>query len=479
MNRLATCRPSAHEDYNYDLLPETFTTSDKIPIECHTHGVFYQSIYAHLSGSRCPACAILINAAHNTLTTEGFIRNSRAKFEDRFDYQKTVYVKKDVVLTITCKKHGDITLTPLQHYWSKHGCSSCDVEITKARKFDKLLTKARQIHGDRYDYSQVVYVNAKTKVEIICRRHGSFWQDMYSHAIKATDCPKCAREADKVSKEAFIMKAKLVHGERYGYDKVAFKTLASTVIITCDIHGDFTQRAAAHLAGCKCKKCHTDDTRLSTEDFIKNAKEVHGDSYDYSKVVYRSNKRPVDIICPTHGAFQLRPNSHVSSKTGCRFCCESKGEKAVESCLKKYGIEYIREYRIKPYLYRYDFYLPKLDILIEFNGIQHYQSVAAFGGEQAFTNVKERDAYKKLLAATHGHKLFVLTYLSLSNGTVEKELISRLKRAYARWYKIDGVLRVFKQTSDVYRVFNIPRTTDIKNLDAEVSKVVNEFTVLF
>ena len=112
----------------------------------------------------------------------------------------------------------------------------------------------------------------------------------------------------------------------------------------------------------------------------------------------------------------------MTNKTGCRQCRESKGELAVKLFLEKIGIKYIQEYRIKPSLFRFDFFLPEHEIYIEFNGIQHYRPVETFGGLDSLVKVKNNDACKKQLVAENNGKLIVLTWLHLIQGTIEVEL---------------------------------------------------------
>lgn len=432
-----------------------------------------------MTGSGCAECWNLERGDKRALTTEDFIRKSKHKFGDRFNYTKTEYVRKDIELTLTCPLHGDIVMTPDQHRWSKHGCRECDFDIPKSIKKNKVLEKAKQIHKNKFDYSRVVFLNVSEKVEILCPQHGSFWQDLYSHTVKGTGCPSCARQSDRLTLEAFISKAREVHGDKYGYGKVEYDVGASQVVITCRKHGDFRQRALSHLSGSGCKKCHIEENRISTEEFIRNAKSVHGEKYDYGRVIYQGNKKPVEIVCQKHGSFWQRPNSHTAVKAGCPLCNESKGEIAVENVLKKYGINYIREYRIKPYLYRYDFYIPELDIYIEFNGEQHYKPVDSFGGYEAYLSCKERDENKRSLVHERKATLIVLTYLNLHKGSVEKELIFRLKKAYKYWFFIRGKLVACKTAMDVVRTFSLPDNTLLRNVVSEVIKRNNDIRVLF
>lgn len=479
LKKLETKQPLALKSFNYDLLPEAFEYDSELSIKCNTHGVFIQKAYKHLSKATCRSCWLDKKGDLRALTTEDFIAKSKSRFGDKFVYDKTEYIRKDIALTLTCPSHGDIVLTPDQHRWSKHGCPQCDYDIPRIIQKEKVLDKAREIHGERYDYSRVHYENMDNKVEIICYRHGSFWQSLYDHTARTTICPQCSREADKLTLEEFIQRSKAIHGDSYDYGKVKYEDAQTNVIITCKKHGDFTQRAYSHLSGNKCKKCHIEENRLSAEEFIKNAKEVHGNKYDYSKVRYTGNKKVVEIVCPDHGSFWQKPNSHVSGKNGCRVCSESKGEQATAKCLDQYGIEYIREYRIENYRYRYDFYLPKLNIYIEFHGAQHYRPVDYFGGEKTFLKIQERDEEKELLVIQSGGELIVLNYLNLIQGSVEKELIRRLKKIHKYWFVVNGEIQVFDTTSELYKTFDIPLKVLSKNVVLEIAKKIKDFKVLF
>ena len=424
--------PKNEELYNYDLLPENFTTTTYFDICCKIHGIFKQKGSSHYCGAGCPECGALKRANNRALTTNDIIEKSMLKFGNKFNYFKTKYNRKDDVLIITCPIHGDFTTNKHKHLNYKHGCPKCDYEIPREITKNIYLENAKIIHNGKYDYSKVTdgVVTAMQKVEIICPKHGSFWQALYQHGKKGNICPDCSIEADRNTTADFIRRSKEIHGDRYIYTEVDYVRYADKVKIICPEHGEFIQRAGSHLAGNKCMGCFQKENRSSTEEFIKKAREVHGDNYDYSKVDYRQNKKPVEIICPKHGSFWQAPNTHISNRAGCKLCLDSKGERAVEVFLKKFNINYIREYRIKPHLYRYDFYLPDFNIYIEFHRIQNYKSVELFGGEKEFLLVKKRDIIKKLLVNKNKGKLIVLTYLNLNDNSVEKTIISRFKKIY-------------------------------------------------
>src|SRR5690606_19081413 len=126
--------------------------------------------------------------------------------------------------------------------------------------------------------------------------------------------------------KSFINKAKLIHGDRYGYDKVVYVKSNLNVIIHCPVHGYFEQRANNHLNGRWCFKC-TGTPKKTTEEFIIDAKKIHGNKYDYSLVDYRKNNISINIVCNIHGVFKQTPSAHLNN-SGCPKCGRKKsGEK--------------------------------------------------------------------------------------------------------------------------------------------------------
>ena len=197
------------------------------------------------------------------------------------------------------------------------------------------IEKSRKIHGDKYDYSKVVYLNQKEKVCIICPEHGEFWQRPINH-LKGYGCKQC--QYDILSKKYisnthdFISKSVKIYGDFYKYDKVNYVKSNVKVCIICPKHGEFYVTPNDFLDGHACPKCGKEKAsaaiRDTKESFIAKAKKIHGDKFDYSKVVYSKNDVPVCIICPEHGEFWQTPHSHLNGN-GCRECCNKmKGDRS-------------------------------------------------------------------------------------------------------------------------------------------------------
>ena len=187
---------------------------------------------------------------------------------------------------------------------------------------NEIIAKAKLVHGDKYDYSKVDYVKDYIKVCIICPEHGEFWQRPHAH-LQGQGCPKCKSKKQTCTTDEFIAKAKKIHGDKYDYSKVKYVDAKSKVCVVCPEHGEFWQTPDSHLSGCGCPKCANKNKgeyrRSSKKDFIKKAKEIHGDKYDYSKVEYVNAKTKVCIICPNHGEFWQTPNNHLRGH-GCPKC---------------------------------------------------------------------------------------------------------------------------------------------------------------
>ena len=197
----------------------------------------------------------------------------------------------------------------------------------KKKTREEFIAEAREVHGDKYDYSKVEYVSNDTKVCIICPEHGEFWQVPFSHLL-GIGCPKCGsskiwEKRGRITTEEFVNRSKELHGDKYDYSKVEYKTMKTKVCIVCPEHGEFWQLPYVHLRGQGCDKCGDKSiaSKLSMggAKFIEKATKVHGNRYDYSKVEYKNNSTKVCIICKEHGEFWQTPNAHLKGQN-CPKC---------------------------------------------------------------------------------------------------------------------------------------------------------------
>ena len=182
--------------------------------------------------------------------------------------------------------------------------------------------KANKVHNFEYDYTASIYRNSRTKIEIICRIHGSYYQTPNSH-LKGRGCPICNGNLPLPNDE-ILKRFYDEHGETYDYSKVKFNGNWGKITIICKLHGEFTQAPQQHFTQ-GCPAC-AGVKKMTTQDFIKKAIVVHKGYYDYSKVEYIGRFQKIIIICPKHGEFLQNPYPHLRGH-GCSKCSTSISHK--------------------------------------------------------------------------------------------------------------------------------------------------------
>lgn len=332
-----------------------------------------------------------------------------------------------------------------------------------------MIQKAKNIHGDKYDYSKVVYTKAAAKVEIVCKIHGSFWQSLDSHTSRGVGCPSCGRDKLRNSgvfgklktNTEFIQECLEIHGGIYDYSKTKYTGKANKVIITCKEHGDFEQKAESHRGGSGCptcgiKKAHTHYLQ-TTEDFIRKSKEAHGDTYDYSSSEYTGKDQPIIVTCKKHGPFLLKKAWHhyLGHPVGCQKCSNSgvskqelEVRKYIESILPEFttsenfdvtnpDIIYNSRSFIAPL--EIDILIPSKNIAIEYNGTYWHSEQAG----------KDRDYHLKKTEAVEakGFKLIqIMEYEWQNSQEVVKSRLAHIlgkstKKYFARKLTLQRVTR--------------------------------------
>jgi hypothetical protein len=275
-----------------------------------------------------------------------FIEKAKLIHGDKFDYSLVEYTESKFKVKIICPIHGEFEQRASGHL-SGYGCSKCSQDKQKI-SIDDFIGKSKSIHGDKFNYSNVEYINYDTKVKIICPIHGEFEQTPSNH-LKGRDCELCSFIKRKTKVLKFIEKAKLVHNDKYDYSLVEYLGFGEKVKMICSNHGNFEQTPQNHLKGQGCPFC----------------KESKGEN----KIRELLDKFSIKFI-PQH-----------------KF----------DECKNK---------NVLPF----DFYLPEYNTCIEFNGIQHYKPIDYFGGEKRFKEQQKTDAIKKDYCEKNKIKLIVIKY---------------------------------------------------------------------
>ena len=284
-----------------------------------------------------------------------FIKKSKEKFGDRYDYSKVEYVNSKTPVTLICKEHGEFTVDMYQHLYSKDGyCSKKSEfdEVKRSKKIKPMLTKeerkeirkkrfiesAIKKFGNRFDYSIVRYVDCKTLVNIIDKESNN---EIFSITPQCFLNSKEGRSRKMIfTTERFIEKARKIHGDKYDYSKVEYKHNKKNVCIICPIHGEFWQTPHEHLKGCGCPKCSNAVSKLEesvinrlTEEKIKfktqytNKKifgKMRGDFFinSYNVMIECQGKQHFDEENSFHRAYGGSLSKQIERDYNFNKCCK-------------------------------------------------------------------------------------------------------------------------------------------------------------
>lgn len=353
-------------------------------------------------------------------TTEQAIADFCKVHGNRYDYSKVDYRRAHSKVSIVCKEHGLFNQSPTSHLGGA-GCPSCaGVAVLNTKK---IIEQFKKVHGERYDYSKVNYINVDTDVVLICKKHGPFLQTPYSHK-NGSNCRQCMIELNSqkriLSLPEVIRRFKKKHGNKYDYSKVSYSNPEQKVLIICPIHGEFLKTPRNHFTS-GCNKCGNEligfKARKKQEDFIVESKKIHGNRYDYSRVDYRGAYSKVSIICSKHGVFTQRPTNH-SSGSGCPECgknqvSEPMFRQILEDYVSRFGIlqfpnvrpEWLRNPETNRPL-ELDCFNEEIGLAFEIQGRQHYEPIERWGGQKEFAKIIRRDNYKVTECRKQGVELF-------------------------------------------------------------------------
>lgn len=400
----------------------------KVCIICPEHGEFEQTPKRHLRRQGCPECGKLKKGVR--VTTEEFIEKATQVHGDKYDYSQVQYIDSETKVKIICPIHGEFWQTPHNHLQGQ-GCIKCGGKLCFSK--EDFISLAETKHGNKYDYSQVEYVNTSTKVCIICPEHGEFWQTPNDH-LNGKGCPECGKESSikkrTLTKEEFIERSCKIHNNKFSYENVVYTNMMTPVYITCPEHGVFLQKPVVHIQGYGCPKC-SGKHHYTTEEYVERANEVHNNRYDYSETEYIDAETKVTVICPEHGKFTQLAYDHLQGK-GCPKCAKhtSNGEEEIIEHIKECGIDVCERERTILNGREIDIYLPSIKVGIEYDGmIWHSEK---FGKGDKYHLLKTEECEKQGIRLIH---IFENEYVS------NKALVLN---------KIDHIIGVRKEKTRIY-----------------------------
>lgn len=248
-------------------------------------------------------------------TTESFIEEASKLHEGKYNYEKTNYQGARIKVIIGCPIHGDFEQLPTNHL-RPCGCPGCIGDAVRkgrgfkpkttpahSREVDKTLNfieRATVVHAGKYSYAKTTYTFSKEKVLIICPEHGEFLQRA-DHHLDGRGCPACqasqAAERMQLSTPEFVEKASALHGEKYNYSKVKYRSSHEKIIINCPEHGDFEQEPNSHLNGSGCPKCSCFGPSKAENELFEFIKAIAPDAVQSDRTTLEG--REIDILVPS------------------------------------------------------------------------------------------------------------------------------------------------------------------------------------
>ena len=317
-------------------------------------------------------------------TKEIFISRSTKEHGTRYGYSLVndpINLKSNV--DIVCSIHGVFTQIAGDHMRGS-GCSKCAGLFPLTE--EEFLRQSCIIHNNFYGYGKFVFIDAKTKGIIICPEHGDFSQVPKTH-LKGSGCPECGRKKANLSLTTPFAKFKAdafaMRPNEFEYFEEEYKNKHIPTKIRCIKHNHiFYQTPKSHLYGSQCPICEYENnpntSPKSHEQYLKDVYEVHGDHFIYN-TEYKSAHEYISILCKDcETTFDQLAYVHLQG-SGCPICKLSIGEKSIRLYLERNNIGYIKQKTFddcrspKNRMLKYDFYIPHIKLLIEFDGKQHYE----------------------------------------------------------------------------------------------------------
>lgn len=301
--------------------------------------------------------------------------------------------------------------------------------MTKKLTLEEFKEKVRIANNNRYTYDKVTEYNGnKSYIIVTCPIHGDFTLRADAH-LRGVGCKKCAIEKSRKERmfsfDEFKKKAEEIHKNKDGsprYKYLNYNGMDNDVDIICPIHGKFTMKAKNHIHlknGCRyCFKTPKKTLEQFKDELIK----ILGDKYILDNIVYKNAKTKVELICRKHGSFKALPRDLLQGK-GCLYCRESKLERKTAMILDSLSIKYERFKKFdwlklnKYSSMSFDFYIPKFNLAIECQGIQHFTTNGTNYNKDG--KIFERDETKYRIL--NEHNLNIL-YVMLDKYDIDKVL---------------------------------------------------------
>lgn len=357
------------------------------------------------------------------LTNEAYINRVKCKHDIKYDYSKTTYHGMKNNITIICPNHGELTVSAYGNDSLGHGCIKCTGVGKISNPLEFFIERASEVHDNKYDYSNIIeYKGVMKKYSIICPNHGPWDVSLDNHINKKSSCPKC--KGRNLSYSEKIEQAIKIHNGLYDYSLINedFNTNQKVSII-CPKHGKFDQLWTNHIHQMHgCPKCKKWGRHTITLDELKEKTYNLNTGYEYDWGSYKGYyDNSFKIKCNSHGWFTQQLSNHLQGQK-CPKCKSSKGEETIRKFLDKKNISYIRQKTfdlcVNPRTnsrLKFDFYIPHLNLCIEYDGELHFKPIKFFGGSKSYEKQIYLDNIKNEFCKNNKINLLRISFIQFND----------------------------------------------------------------
>lgn len=327
----------------YDYSQSEYVNSKQhVIVICQKHGPWKCHAGNHLNKNNprgCPSCGRESQIQKAIKPLASFVLDAARVHGEKYDYSKSKYIGSKEYIDINCLKHGVFQQTPDSHINKQNGCPTCASEDAVENNLLSEFEVDNRIYKISKGTVRVVagsYKGMNSKCIFECSEHGTFERITSSAMIGVHPCIKCSGSSHRYTTREFEVKIQGLISNGITFKPFEYKNQNTRITFICAEHGEFTKSAKDIQKRPNCPRCayikssgvrinaikkkNTETLRARFDRWIEAASDYHNGRYDYSNSEFISARDDIEIICPIHGAFLQKPDTHLSS--GCRKCAD-------------------------------------------------------------------------------------------------------------------------------------------------------------
>ena len=413
---------------NVELLGEYINCSTYIMFHCKKHNIDFSNHPARvLNGVGCPCCSSENLKKSKTKTHEWYLNELKTRKIDIIPLEKYIEVKTPILHK--CLLHNVEWKVSPDNILHGHGCFKCGSEkitIKSKKTNEEYLNELKE--NDISIYPLEEYMGAEINILHKCSICGYEWSVKPANILFGRKCPKCSNRARR-SPDQYIQE---VQEKNQNIEVLENYISANTPILhKCKKHNHIWKATPSWiLKGSGCIFCGREKVskqiKKTNEQYIKELKELNPTIIALEE--YELSKTKILFKClQCNHEWKALPGNLIRGH-GCPNCKKSLGEETISQWLKKHNIEYEPQKKFsdcKDILYlSFDFYLPKTNQCIEYDGEQHFRAVDYFGGKESLEYTQRHDQMKNLYCKTHDISLLRIPYYADIDEELTKFLLN-------------------------------------------------------